>query len=56
MSTAEIAATLSVGESTVQTHVASVLDKLGVRDRVGAVVFASETGLVRPGTDGPTAR
>ncbi|QKW22742.1 response regulator transcription factor [Kitasatospora sp. NA04385] len=45
----EIAAALHLGEATVKTHVRRVLDKLGVRDRIHAVVFAFDHGVVRPG-------
>ena len=48
MSNAEIARQLFLGEATVKTHVSNCLAKLGVRDRVHAVIYAYEAGLISP--------
>lgn len=54
LANAEIGERLALSEATVKTHVGRVLDKLGVRDRVQAVIYAYESGLVEPGR-GPSA-
>jgi DNA-binding NarL/FixJ family response regulator len=50
LSNREIAEELYIGGATAKTHVSKVLTKLGVRDRVQAVILAYETGVIRPGT------
>jgi DNA-binding NarL/FixJ family response regulator len=47
--TPEICEQLVISEATAKTHVAHILQKLGLRDRVQAVIYAYESGLVAPG-------
>jgi DNA-binding NarL/FixJ family response regulator len=49
LSNPQICEQLVVSEATTKTHVARILQKLGLRDRIQAVIYAYETGLVQPG-------
>jgi DNA-binding NarL/FixJ family response regulator len=52
LSNPEICDRLFISDATAKTHVARILQKLGLRDRVQVVIYAYETGLVRPGAHG----
>lgn len=54
-SNTEIASELYLGEATVKTHVSRILQKLGLRDRIQAVVYAYENGVTTPGASGSTS-
>jgi DNA-binding NarL/FixJ family response regulator len=54
LANAEIARNLFISETTVRTHVAHVLQKLDLRDRIHAVIHAYETGLIQPGETAPS--
>ena len=56
LSNDEIAASMVLSPATAKTHVSRAMTKLGARDRAQLVVFAYETGLVRPREQGPAPR
>ena len=56
LSNPEICDHLVISEATTKTHVARILQKLGLRDRVQAVIYAYETGVITPGSQPPPGR